>query len=207
VLTVAYYVVLVAVHDAWPHQVGGLFTGAMLMVPPLVAIAVLGTDPSAAAWARGADSENWTKAELRKVLGSDYQIVNDLQLNGRSNADHVVVGPAGVFVVEVKWSSAPWASPSGYDAIRSACRQAKGTARTIARLLGEHGLAVTPEPLVVLWGGGTRDWSHESSLRRVDGVSVVAGARLVMWSRSLSGAPLGRAQSDAIVAVLRGTDI
>jgi hypothetical protein len=51
---VVYYVSLIALHETWPRTVGGIFTGAMLMVPPFVASVVLGTDPSAAAWARGA---------------------------------------------------------------------------------------------------------------------------------------------------------
>ena len=187
----------------WPRTVGGIFTGAMLMVPPFVAAVVLGTDPSAAAWSRGADSESWTRTELCKVLRSDYEIINDVQLNGRGNADHVVVGPAGVFVIEVKWSSTPWASLAGYDGIRRACRQAKGSARAIATLLNQHGLANAPEPLVVLWGGRTREWSYEVSLRRVEGTSVVAGARLRVWSDSLLETRIGRPQRDAIVAAVQ----
>lgn len=92
----AYYVVLIAAHRLWPNIVGEVFFGAMLIVFPLGIMVVLVSDPRAAAWARGADSEGWTSIELRKAFGGDYVIIDDLQLGERGNADHVVVGTAGV---------------------------------------------------------------------------------------------------------------
>lgn len=58
------------------------------------------------AWQAGADGEQRVGAVLDR-LGSAYRVLHDVRWPGRqkANLDHVVVGPAGVWVVDTKnWS-------------------------------------------------------------------------------------------------------
>ena len=51
-------------------------------------------------WGRGAEGEKRTAKELEK-LGSDWKVRHDL--NGRyGNVDHMVIGPAGVLLLDTK---------------------------------------------------------------------------------------------------------
>jgi len=56
----------------------------------------------AARWAAGALGENIVAAALAQ-LEADHVVINNLPLAGCGDADHVVVGPAGVVVVETKY--------------------------------------------------------------------------------------------------------
>ena len=112
VVFAAVYAATFVVHRVWPREFNSVFVGAMLVVPFWIVSLLLVGRPSAAAWARGADAEAWTSTSLRHALGRDYVVINDTQLHSM-NIDHVAIGPAGVFVIETKWSSEPWASPTG----------------------------------------------------------------------------------------------
>jgi len=57
-----------------------------------------------ARWAAGATGER-VVAEALGRLGSDHVVINNLPLARRGDADHVVVGPAGVVVIETKYLS------------------------------------------------------------------------------------------------------
>lgn len=53
---------------------------------------------------KGAEGEEKV-ARILSFLPSEHTVFNDLQLDGGSAFDHIVVGPAGVFVIETKnWS-------------------------------------------------------------------------------------------------------
>ena len=61
-------------------------------------------DPSAGAWAAGADGERRT-AEVLATLGSGWKALHDRLLwpgLTDSNVDHIVVGPGGIFVIDTK---------------------------------------------------------------------------------------------------------
>ena len=65
-------------------------------------VLALSSDPqSTEAWERGAEGER----ELAKALASvaEVRVLNDRQVHGtRGNIDHIVIAPAGVFVVDAK---------------------------------------------------------------------------------------------------------
>jgi hypothetical protein len=52
-------------------------------------------------WREGADGEKATAKALRGLVGSGWTLSNDIDW-GRGNIDHVLVGPAGIFVLETK---------------------------------------------------------------------------------------------------------
>jgi hypothetical protein len=199
---VSVYAVTLVVHRLWPGVFTDIFVGAMLVLPFWAVSLLASGRPGPAQWARGADAEEWTSTALRRALPKSYRLVNDVQLS-HGNADHVIVGPAGVIVIETKWSGAPWASPAGWDRIRTASRQARGNARTISTLLAGHGQTIVAQPLVVLWGGDIRSWSKGSTIREVERTTVVAGTSLGIWAATLEDSHPEQARRDAIAAALR----
>jgi hypothetical protein len=58
-----------------------------------------GPAAEAAIWAAGAAGEDLVAHALGQ-LGSDHVVIHNLPVLGRDDADHVVIGPAGVVVVE-----------------------------------------------------------------------------------------------------------
>lgn len=52
----------------------------------------------------GAEAELDTARELAG-LSRRAVVVHDIQFPSRGNADHVVVGQSGVFVIETKWTA------------------------------------------------------------------------------------------------------
>jgi hypothetical protein len=52
-------------------------------------------------WRQGAEGERATARALRPLTKSGWVLINDVQRD-RGNIDHVLVGPAGVFVLETK---------------------------------------------------------------------------------------------------------
>ena len=200
ILIGCWYALVVALHAKfWRFSDVGY--GVLLVVPPWVVSVIVMSDPRVAAWTIGADGEEWTGSALRRVLGAEYVIMNDLQLT-RRNIDHLVVGPAGLFVVETKWSSEPWGSAKGGDAQRRACLQVQGNVRTLQRELEAEGIGRVPQPLVVLWGGRTRSWPVDRRTRVVDRVTVVAGNGLRQWAADLDTGILTRDERDALTKSL-----
>jgi hypothetical protein len=62
----------------------------------------LSAQDDAARWEAGARGETIVADALAK-LEADHVVINNLPILGRGDADHVVVGPAGVVVVETKY--------------------------------------------------------------------------------------------------------
>jgi hypothetical protein len=62
----------------------------------------------AASQIMGAAAEQSTSDDLRASNRPVWRFVNGVQLVGHSDIDHVAVGPAGVLVLETKWSGHPW---------------------------------------------------------------------------------------------------
>jgi len=59
-------------------------------------------EDEAARWAAGAVGENIVAGALAR-LGNDHVVIHNLPLDGRGDADHVVVGPAGAVAIETKY--------------------------------------------------------------------------------------------------------
>jgi hypothetical protein len=108
----------------------------------------------ARAWQRGAHGEQQT-ARLLDSLGRDgYVVFHDLAMSSSpANADHLVLGPSGVFVIDSKqWTGQVHQSPDGLvwhnhyrlDRILGSVRW---EAETIGRLLG-----IPAAPLVCVHG-------------------------------------------------------
>jgi hypothetical protein len=124
-------------------------------------------------------AEQWTAGSLRPLRAHGWKLANHVLFNG-GDADHVLVGPGGVFVVETKWRREPWKS-SGPDLDRDAAiQQVRDKARSVAFLLRPVG--VTPRPVVVRWVGRGLSSPDTASIQVFDETTVVPGGQLEAWA-------------------------
>ncbi len=103
----------------------------------------------------GRDAERWTSNALRKMCGRGWYVIDGISF-WHGDADHVVVGPGGVYVVETKHTDSNFDARSGFGrrAIEDWVDQLNRRHRSVRGLLREHDLAV--EPLIIVWGGEVR---------------------------------------------------
>jgi hypothetical protein len=132
---------------------------------------------SAARWEQGADGEEATAGALL-ALPPSWTVLHDLAWPGRqlANIDHIVIGPAGVFVIDTKnWSGRVMVDDghlrqNGRDrstSLRGAADAAASVAGQVTSVRREHVRAV-----LCLAGGHIRTGE-------VDGVLVCSTDRLV----------------------------
>jgi len=84
-------------------ELGVSQVGILFFLMAVVAVVLLAWgDRRLGNFLKGAKGEEWVAHELA-FLDSGYTVFNGLRLGGgKQNFDHIVVGPAGVFVVETK---------------------------------------------------------------------------------------------------------
>jgi hypothetical protein len=167
-----------------------------------------GTDV-AARWAAGAFGEQVVAGALGR-LGDDHVVIHNLPLVGRGDVDHVVVGPAGVVVVETKYLAGHvvcgadgiwWQLKRDQERqIADPAVQVQRAAAGVAAILRQHGLADVPVyPILVMAHPRTElDVARSSVLvarpaelvpqlqrleqnsRRLDGPRVIAAANSLL---------------------------
>lgn len=176
--------------------VGVLF--ALRMAPP----------PHVASWEFGAFGEELTAKELRRLEREGWIVLHDLA-NGPANFDHVVIGPAGIFCLNSKWSGYDlrWTEDGRlvgrhrYDEeirmdVSAQVRRARGEAAALSEIIQKRsGEKVWVNPVIVWWG------EVEHGGRSLDGVGVVQGKRLVDGLRKQKGRPVENVQ--AVVDVIK----
>jgi len=150
----------------------------------------------ATAWRTGARGERRTARRLRRLVRRGYVAFHDLAMPGsRANIDHLLIGPAGVFVIDSKqYTGRIERTPDGHIwhnhyPLDEQLRTVRDEARAVEAVLG-----VPVIPLVCVHGASVQ-WGGLAA----QGVAIVPAGRL--------GAALG---ADAVlsaeqVAVLAGT--
>lgn len=169
---------------AWLMPTGflrGLVVGALLVAGPAAlwswTLQVTGTAPVV----MGDMAEQWTAGELRKLRTRGWRMVNHFVL-AKDDVDHVLVGPGGAYAFETKWSATSWRSDFGQARLREAVAQAKANARILRLWHPLKSRQVTVEPVVVLWGGGVKDWPVGERISQVEGATVLTGHALPTWA-------------------------
>jgi hypothetical protein len=130
-------------------------------------------------WQRGARGERRTARQLERLARHGWVIFHDLAVpDSRANADHLVIGPAGVFLADSKnWRGQLAFAPDGtlwhgsYP-LTATLATIGFEARAIADALAVPGLAV--EPLLVVHGS-TIPWGEQD----LGGVAILPAGRLV----------------------------
>jgi hypothetical protein len=161
-------------------------------------------------WRLGAEGERQTAKALRSLTRRGWMLVNDIQAE-RGNIDHVLVGPAGVFLLEtkklggvvsvdrgalsVRWREDP---DDGYEARQIGPRARALAAQLAERLRGSGMPNVWVQPIVVLWS----DFPQGSI--QSDGVAWVAGKHLAGVLAARPTMHTGQ-QTNEIMAVVRSS--
>jgi Nuclease-related domain len=130
-------------------------------------------------WQRGARGERRTARQLNRLTHHGWVVLHDLAVpDSHANADHLIIGPAGVFLADSKnWrGQLVFASDGtlwhGSYPLTATLATIGFEARSIADALAVPGLAV--EPLLVVHGS-TIPWGEQY----LGGVAVLPAGRLV----------------------------
>ncbi len=134
------------------------FAGAIVFIAALVA----SEPPHVENWRFGAEGEERTAKALRSLIRSGWVLVNDVPAK-RGNYDHILIGPAGVFVLETKRLAGTVSVRRGVLSVQhdgdEGGRYEKSNVTAIVRagaaelseILRTHQIHLWVQPLVVLW--------------------------------------------------------
>lgn len=178
-----------------------LVVGAALISGPwLVAMTALVLSGSAPQM-MGLQAEEWTAQELRSMRRKGWYLVSGLKPKPEFDIDHIAIGPAGLMVIEVKWSGDSWpTAQSGSKYMRQqlskSIQQVKWNLRDTQRILGDTANGLPSFAACVLWSGDTTSEAPKESI--IDGVVVISGPRLGEWLRSLEPATVTRGQIEKV---------
>ena len=141
-------------------------------------------------WQQGAWGEEFTANELAQLPHPEWEAVHDLR-DGNGNVDHVLFGPAGVFLLDSKKYAGTLRvdgdeivvtnelDPSVAYRDRSMLRAVRGqAARLNAELRARSGRSAWVEALVVVWG------DFPERIHVGDRVTVIHGRELVGWLKT-----------------------
>jgi len=144
-------------------------------------------------WEDGAQGEEWTAKELRPLARQGWTVMHDIQDNrgsGKGNFDHVLVGPAGVFLLDSKAWPGITNIEKGLPTLRrhedpdlpanvyeSLPRRLKAGAASVSRALkDETKISSWVRPVVVIWGGFPAGTVEDDC-----GVTFVRGDLICAW--------------------------
>jgi hypothetical protein len=154
-------------------QVGILF----FLVAVVTGVLLAWGDRRLGNFLKGAKGEEWVAHELA-FLDSGYTVFNGLRLGGgKQNFDHIVVGPAGVFVVETKnWKgSVEFRNgrlyAGGREPSRPPLRQVKAATAELITFLDNAGLGNVPVHPVLCF----ISTELPEEIMNVNGVVICAG--------------------------------
>jgi hypothetical protein len=141
--------------------------------------------PDAVAWRRGAAGERRTARLLEPLERQGWAVLHDLAIPGsQANIDHLVIGPAGVYVIDSKqYRGRLQLDPSGrlwhgrYP-LAPVLRAVSFEADQAAQVLPDPGVAVVP---IMAIHGVPVPWGKVVT----DGVPVVSARRLPSMLRAL----------------------
>ncbi|HEY5621239.1 MAG TPA: nuclease-related domain-containing protein [Pontiella sp.] len=184
-------------------QIGLLF----FLVAVVTAVLLAWGDRRLGNFIKGAKGEEWVAHELA-FLSSEYAIFNGLRLGGgKQNFDHIIVGPAGVFVVETKnWKGSVEFRDGrlyagGKEPSRPPLKQVKAAAAELVACIDEAGCGGIPVHAVLCFLG-TR---LPEEIMNVNGVVVCTGQRLVDVLQESFDEPVAVTQREQVISELRKT--
>ncbi len=182
-------------------HVGILF----FLVAVAAAILLAWSDRRLGNFLKGAKGEEWVAHELA-FLGSEYAVFNGLRLaGGKQNFDHIIVGPAGVFVVETKnWKGSVEFRDGklyagGKEPSRPPLKQVKAATAELVEFLDDSGKGGIPVHSVLCFVST----ELPEEIMNVNGVVVCAGARLIGVLQEIFGEPISESTCEQVVGELR----
>lgn len=195
-------VALVVAVSAWlgAHPfVLGMVVGTGLGAIPLF-IFLVKVASGIAAREFGADAEQWTAAELRRLDAERWRVFHDIPVSS-GNVDHVAVGPGRVYAIETKWTTARGRFRDGF------AKQAARRAGDLQQELARRGVARDVIALLVIWGKGVAvALGDRPELDRATQTRIMAGANASDWlgrmDRAADGVEVDEAAARAVQAII-----
>ncbi len=182
-------------------QIGILF----FLVAVAAAILLAWGDRRLGNFLKGAKGEEWVAHELA-FLSAEYTIFNGLRLGGgKQNFDHIIVGPAGVFVIETKnWKGSVEFRDGrlfagGKEPSRPPLKQVKAAAAELVSYIDDAGCGDVPVHSVLCF----LDTKLPEEIMNVNGVVVCAGKRLVDVLQETFDEPIAESMRELVVSELR----
>jgi hypothetical protein len=182
-------------------QVGILF----FLVAVAAALLLAWGDRRLANFLKGAKGEEWVAHELA-FLGSEYTVFNGLRMGGGTqNFDHIIVGPAGIFVVETKnWKGSVEFRDGrlfaeGKEPSRPPLKQVKAATAELVAFLDDAGCGRLPVHSVLCFLGT----KLPEEVMNVNGVVVCTGQRLIEVLQETFDEPVAEAPREQVVQELR----
>ncbi len=182
-------------------QVGILF----VLVAVVTAILLAWGDRRLGNFLKGAKGEEWVAHELA-FLSADYTVFNGLRLGGgKQNFDHIIVGPAGLFVVETKnWKGAVEFRDGklfagGKEPSRPPLRQVKAATAELVSYIDDAGCGNIPVHSILCFLGT----KLPEDIMNVNGVVVCTGQRLVDVLQESFDEPIADNLREQVVGELR----
>jgi hypothetical protein len=182
-------------------QVGILF----FLVAVAAAILLAWGDRRLGNYLKGAKGEEWVAHELA-FLNAEYTVFNGLRLRGgKQNFDHIIVGPAGVFVVETKnWKGSVEFREGklyagGKEPSRPPLKQVKAATAELVSFIDDTGCGELPVHSVLCFLGT----KLPEDLMNVNGVVICSGQRLVEVLQETFDEPISSVLRNQVVGELR----
>ncbi|HVV35248.1 MAG TPA: nuclease-related domain-containing protein, partial [Acidimicrobiales bacterium] len=137
--------------------------------------------------------EQWTQQALHPLRKRGWKIIHRVLLRKTEDIDSVAIGPAGVVVVETKWSSDSWDSRTRRQRLDEAAAAASDNARRLWLVLRSSHPEVSVRAVVALWPS-----DDAFKPRQIAGVDVMPGLTLRDWLLELPAGQLSPERVDAV---------
>lgn len=154
---------------------------------------------------KGAKGEEWVAHELA-FLSSEYTIFNGLRLGGgKENFDHVIVGPAGIFVVETKnWRGTVEFRDGrlyagGKEPSRPPLKQVKAATAELVAFIDDVGCGDVPVHPVLCFLGT----KLPQEIMNVNGVVICQGTKLIEVTQETFDVPVAVGLREQVVHELK----
>jgi hypothetical protein len=182
-------------------QVGVLF----FLVAVAAAILLAWGDRRLGNYLKGAKGEEWVAHELA-FLSEEYTVFNGLRLGGgKENFDHIIVGPAGLFVVETKnWKGSVEFRDGklyagGKEPSRPPLKQVKSATAELVSFIDDAGCGAIPLHSVLCFLGT----QLPQNIMNVNGVVVCKGEKLIEVLHETFDEPISDSLRNQVVDELR----
>jgi len=149
----------------------------------------------------GLDAENSTADEIRRLRRKGWKFANGIKIKGNEDIDHLVVGPAGVLVVESKWSRHRWpigarSLPFMSDQLTNAIEQVLRNRRNVTIQFAGVLENVPVQAVCVVWS--SEDSSMDPPWIEIQGAVIVRGPTFRNWLQSQKSEVLDETAVDRV---------
>lgn len=167
---------------AWGFLAGSLCVGLTWWITAIAGLLALGADRQR----KGAQGEEATALALRPLERRGWRVVHDIEVPGKGNVDHLLIGPGGVYAIDSKYTTERlWVTPRAIGGSTSSfMTRAKRSGLLARQVLDAAGGADVPiTPALAFWGPGAP--KIDGGCMEIQGVLVLEGRQAKHWRAHL----------------------